>query len=449
MRLFSFLVVIVLLCSSVLGQQTTPAAPPSQVPARPSTQKPDQLPGPTAVNPAPTVAPETVRFDINLLDKKIDPCTDFYAFTCSKWMAGNPIPPDQSTWGRFTELVERNRQILRGILEKASADDPKRDAVEQKIGDYYASCMDENAINTAGIKPLQPELDRISKITSKQELTPEIISLHRIGSDALFNFGSQQDFKDANLEIAVADQGGLGLPDRDYYFKTDQKSVDIRKAYQQHVENMMELLGDPGEKAAEEAKVVMDIETALAKGSLDRTTRRDPLKIYHPMPAKELGSLAPAIDWKQYFAGIDMPPTKILNVAVPDFFKEMNGVLKNTSVDDLKTYLRWHLVHTNANVLPDKFVNENFNFYSKTLRGQKELSPRWKRCVQYTDEDLGEALGQKYVDLTFGVEGKQRTLKMVHELEESLQQDIKALPWMTEATKQQALVKLHAIANKI
>jgi len=449
MRLLPALIVLTLICSPLLAQQTTPAAQPNQVPAQPSSQKPGQLPGPTAVNPAPTVAPETVRFDINLLDKQIDPCTNFYAFTCSKWMAANPIPPDQSTWGRFTELVERNRQILRGILEKASADDPKRDSVEQKIGDYYASCMDENSINTAGIKPLQPELDRIAKLTSKQELTSEIILLHRIGSDALFNFGSQQDFKDANLEIAVADQGGLGLPDRDYYFKTDQKSADIRKAYQQHVETMMELLGDPGEKATEEAKVIMDIETALAKGSLDRTTRRDPLKIYHPMSEKELASLAPSIDWKQYFIGIDMPATKMLNVAVPDFFKAMNGVLKNTSFDDLKTYLRWHLVHTNANVLPDKFVNENFNFYSKTLRGQKELSPRWKRCVQYTDEDLGEALGQKYVDLTFGVEGKQRTLKMVHELEGSLQQDIKTLPWMTEATKQQALVKLHAIANKI
>lgn len=449
MRFVNFLVVLILLVAFSPAQQTAPTTPPNQVPSQPSTEKPGQMPGPTAENPAPTTAPETVRFDINLLDKKIDPCTDFYAFTCSKWMAANPIPPDQSTWGRFTELIERNRRILRGILEKASVDDSKRDPVQQKIGDYYASCMDDTAINAAGVKPLQPELDRIAGLTSKEAVTAEVILLHKIGSNALFNFSSQQDFKNAEQEIAIADQGGLGLPDRDYYLKTDPKSVDIRRAYVQHVENMLLLLGDPGEKAAEEAKVIMDIETALAKGALDRTSRRDPTKIYHPMSTKELASLAPGIDWNQYFAGVGMPAVKTLNVAVPDFFKQMAVVLKHTSLDDLKTYLRWHLVHSNANVLPDKFVNENFNFYSKTLRGQKELSPRWKRCVQYTDEDLGEALGQKYVDLTFGVEGKQRTLKMVQALEAALQQDIKNLPWMTETTKQQALVKLQAIANKI
>ena len=449
MRILKSALFFITLVAIASAQQSRPAAPPEQVPAQPSIPQPGQVPGPTAANPASTTAPESVRFDINLLDRKIDPCTDFYAFTCSKWMAANPIPPDQSSWGRFTELIERNRRILREILQKASVNDPTRDAVEQKIGDYYASCMDQDAINAAGIKPLQPELNRIAQMSSKQALTSEIVFLHRAGSDALFNFGSQQDFKDANLEIAVADQGGLGLPDRDYYYKTDPKSADVRKAYLRHVERMFELIGDPGEKAVQEAKVVMEIETALAKSALDPTSRRDPSKIYHPMSRKQLASLAPGFDWKQYFSGVGMPDVSTLNVAVPDFFKQMTTVLKKTSLDDLKTYLRWHLVHTNANVLPEKFVDENFNFYSKTLRGQKELSPRWKRCVEYTDQDLGEALGQKYVDVTFGVEGKERTLKMVHALEQALQQDIQTLTWMTPATKEQALVKLHAIANKI
>jgi predicted metalloendopeptidase len=278
-------------------------------------------------------------------------------------------------------LIERNRRILRGILEKASVDDPKRDAVEQKIGDYYASCMDQDAINAAGVKSLQPELEKIAKLSSKQAITAEIVLLHRMGSDALFNFGSQQDFKDANQEIAVADQGGMGLPDRDYYFKVDPKSVDIRKAYVRHVERMMVLLGDPGETAAQEAKVIMEIETALARNALDPTNRRDPTKIYHPMSRKQLASLSPRLDWNQYFAGIGVPPVKTLNVAVPEFFKQMSGVLNETSLDDLKIYLRWHLVHTNANVLPEKFVDENFNFYSKVLmHWNKPCSRTSRRC---------------------------------------------------------------------
>jgi putative endopeptidase len=391
----------------------------------------------------------TVRFNPDMLDKSIDPCTDFYAYACSKWQAQNPIPSDRASWGRFNELQDRGENIVRGILEKYSKDDPKRTAIQQKIGDYYFSCMDESGIEKAGIKPLQATLDRVAALKSKDEFAKEAITLHRDGVRAFFDFGSQPDYKDAQQVISAVEQGGLGLPDRDYYFKDDGKSVEIRKQYVAHVQKMFELLGDPTEKAAAEAKVVMDIETALAKGSLDRTSQREPEKVYHKMSTKELAELNPSFGWTQYLEGIGAPPVQSLNVAEPEFLKQFDAALKSASLEDWKTYLRWHVVHGNAPMLPAAFVNENFVFYSKTLQGTKELAPRWKRCVRATTGDLGEAIGQIYVADTFGPEGKERTLKMVNEIEKALGHDIGTLPWMGEDTKKQALVKLKAITNRI
>ncbi|MFZ0685840.1 MAG: M13 family metallopeptidase [Terriglobales bacterium] len=393
--------------------------------------------------------PADVRFSVDMLDKNIDPCNDFYAYACSKWMAQNPIPADRPAWGRFNELQQRGEYIVRDILEKASEDRPGRSANEQKIGDYYASCMDESTIEKAGTKPLEHDLRSIAAIKSKEDLAKEIVRLHREGDDVLFSFDSDSDFKNASQMIAEVDQGGLGLPDRDYYFKDDAKSVELRKKYVEHLAKMFVLLGDGETKAAAEAKIVMEIETGLAKGSLDQTSRRDPQKLYHKLSDKELAELSPSFDWHFYFEGVGAPLFDSLNVTEPEFFKNMQELIKAHSLEEWKTYLRWHMVHASAAVLPAAFVNENFDFYSKTLMGTKELRPRWKRCVGYTNNDLGELVGQIYVQQTFGAEGKERTLAMVGALEKALGEDIKSVTWMGDDTKAQALVKLHAITNRI
>ena len=389
------------------------------------------------------------RFSVDMLDKSVDPCNDFYMYACGKWKTQNPIPADRSSWGRFNELAERGEYISRDILEKAAVERAGRTANEQKIGDYYASCMDESAIEKLGAKPLLPDFEKIAALGSKKDLPREIVRLHREGADVLFGFSSSSDFKDASQMIAELDQGGLGLPDRDYYFKDDAKSVELREKYVAHVQKMFALLGDDPARAAAEAKVVMEIETGLAKGALDQTSRRDPQKIYHKLTNQELTALNKSFDWNAYFEGVGAPKFASLNVVEPEFVKQMQTVIESHSLDDWKVYLRWHVVLASVAVLPSAFVNENFEFFSKTLMGTKELRPRWKRCVTYADDDLGEAIGQIYVQQTFGAEGKERTLAMVNAIEKSLGEDIKSLPWMGEDTKKQALVKLAAISNRI
>jgi endothelin-converting enzyme/putative endopeptidase len=388
-------------------------------------------------------------FSIGNLDKTADPCADFYQYTCGGWMAKNPIPPDQSVWGQSSQLLERNRAILQNILEKAASPKPTRTQVEQQIGDFYASCMDEQTIDKLGAQPLKPEMDRINAIAAKSGLLGELTRLHLAGVTAMFTFYSAPDAKDSMRMIAQADQGGMGMPDRDYYLKDDPKSVELRKQYAAHVAKMLELVGEPADQAAADAGAVMKIETGLAKGALDRVSRRDPQLTFHKLTVHELVSLNPAIDWPKYFAGVGAPPIADLNVAEPNFFRTLESVIVQTSLADLKTYLRWHLLHAEASLLSKPFVDEDFHFFRQILTGAKEIQPRWKRCVTAVDSDLGFALGQKYVEETFGPEGKARTLKMVREIEKAMKDDLGALSWMTPATKEQALVKLRAVDNKI
>jgi putative endopeptidase len=395
---------------------------------------------------APLAPASASGLDPVLFNKTVDPCSDFYQFACGGWLTNNPIPADRPRWGRFDELSEKNDVILRRVLEAASAG---RDPSAKKIGDYYASCMDEQAIERSGSKPLDPDLKNIAAVSAVNRLPELVAELHKIGVGAFFSFSSEPDMKNASVVIAGADQGGMGLPDRDYYFRDDPRSTEIRKQYVDHVAKMLTLAGEPAAAAAKDAAAVMRLETALAKAALDRVSRRDPEKVYHKLTPAELQAMTPNFEWARYFRGIGAPTITAINLSEPEFFTAFNRVIAATPLDELRAYLRWQLIHANAVVLSKAFVDENFHFYSATLQGVQEQRPRWKRCVSYVDSDLGEALGESFVKETFGPQAKADMLKMVADVENALERDINTLDWMTATTKQQALTKLHATANKI
>jgi putative endopeptidase len=419
------------------GPETTPAA----------TNSSSESASGTAANETSVARPKS--FDLGAMDKTVDPCQDFYQYACGNWRKNNPIPSDQSRWGRFSELLEYNRQILHQILEKASANDPKRTPVMQKVGDMYQSCMDEATVNAKGAAPIKPELDRIAAISNKDQLIETVAYMHSLEVGVLFGFGAQADLHNASIQIANVGQGGLGLPDRDYYLDTDAKSVETRQKYLEHMATMFVLLGDSPETVNKEAQAVMAIETKLADAALKRVQMRDPKNRDHKMKVTELAALAPGFEFERFFAARGGPSFTEVNVVPPDFFQKISPVIESVSLDDWKTYLKWHALRAAAPQLSQPFVDENFNFQGKYLSGAKELPARWKRCVQLTDSLLGEALGQPYVEETFGAEGKERTLKMVNALETALGDDIQALDWMTPETKKQAAIKLQAITNKI
>jgi endothelin-converting enzyme/putative endopeptidase len=385
--------------------------------------------------------------DLTALDRTADPCEDFYQFTCGGWTANHPAPPDQPRYGRFEELQDRNNAILRDILDEASRPGSAPDL--RKVGAYYSSCMAESAIDTKGNAPLAPDLSRVAAIKEKAEIPAAVGHMHTVGMSGFFGFGAAPDFKDATQYMLIFGQGGLGLPDRDYYLKDDASSVKLRTAYEQHVSRMLQLGGDTPAAAAEGAKKVLEIETTLAKNALDRVSRRNPTNIYHKMSRDEVKRLMPNFNMSQYLERAEAAPGDSANVSEPEFLKAVDQVIASTPLPDLKTYLRWHVIHSNAAMLPKRFVDEAFDFYEKTLTGAKEQRPRWKRCVEATDSDLGEALGKIYVERTFGSEGKARTLQMVEAIEGALGTDIKEISWMSDETKKAAEAKLRAVANKI
>ncbi len=395
--------------------------------------------------------PYTPSLDLSAMDRSVDPCTDFFRYSCGTWIKKNPIPPDQARWDVYAKLEEDNERFLWGILEQTSKPVATRSSTKAEIGDYYYACMDEAAVEKAGARPLEAELEQIAAIQSIRDLAGYLARQHLAlaGDHMLFGFGSNQDYADSNRVIAFASAGGLGLPDRDYYFKTDPKSEETRLKYLEHVQNMFELIGEPREGAEKDARIVMDIETALAKASLTRVEKRDPYKLFHKMNRAQFVALTPAIAWPIYFSGLNVPDTSVINVTEPAFYKELQNQLQARSLADWKTYLRWHVVHGKAPYLSSAFANANFDFFSKYLHGIEEMPPRWKRCVRRVDDDLGEALGQVFVERTFGPDTKQRALLMTKEVESAMQNEIRQLPWMGDRSKQRALEKLHAIVNKI
>lgn len=389
-------------------------------------------------------------FDKRFVDSSADPCASFVQYACGNYNKLYPIPPDQAAYGVTTMVFERNELALHTLLEKVAANNPGRTANEQKIGDYYASCMDTNAIQSQGLKPLAPELDRIAALTDTKQLTGLLAHYQMINVNAFFGYGEQQDFKDATKQIAVVDQGGLGLPERDYYLRTGPVAEKTRQEYVQHVTNMLKLIGEPETQATSDAAKIMQLETSLAKISMDVTSQRDPNNVYHPMPVAKLVELTPAIAWNELFEQTGTPPITTLNVANPDFFKGLNTLLDSTDLDTIKAYLRWQLVHsTPSYALPEALDAESFDFYGRKLHGQPVQRVRWKRCVQATDHALGEALGQVYVKTEFPATSKAATLQMVHDIETAMDKDIDSLDWMSPATKAKAKEKLHLVANKI
>jgi putative endopeptidase len=401
--------------------------------------------------PQPQIEKNPPPLDPKNMDTSVKPQDDFYLYANGGWLKGNPVPPEYSRWGSFDELTEKNNDALHKIAEKAANThvDAKTAPEVQKVGDYYASGMDQKTIGAEGIRPLEEELKRIDAVKNRADVLKALAHLHTIGVGAFFEFGSGQDEKDSSREIAQAGQGGLGLPDRDYYTKTDEDSKKKRAAYVEHVTKMLTLLGEPASKATGDAKKIMAFETSLAKASRTRVELRDPQKNYNKMSQADLQKLTPDWNWADYFVAINLAEPGDINVGQPEFFKAANAAFTSTSIDDWKTYLRWHLINAAAEDLSDDFVNEDFTFKEGILRGTKEIKQRWKRVVGSTDEALGDALGKLYVADYFPPEAKARALEMINNLKAALADRIKTLDWMDEPTKQEALKKLAAMNVKI
>ena len=406
---------------------------------------PAQQPAPL---PLPSM-PYSPSLDVTSLDRTVDPCVDFYKFSCGGWQANNPIPSDQASWSVYAKLGNENQQFLWGILE----DDAKatnRTPIQQKVGDYFAACMNTSAIDALGEKPLQPALAEIDSLKTRAELIAALTRLHHQYPGSFF-FGSRtgQDAIDSSLIIVEIGAGGLGLPDRDYYTKTDPKSIKIREQYVAYIQQLLALTGESADQAKADADATLKIETALAIASLTRVQRRDPHNTYHMQSIEDLAKLAPSLDWPLYFKIQGAPGISKLNVSQPEFIKAVEAELATEDVAALRGYLRFHLVTAAAPNLAHPFEQANFDFFSKTLRGIPAMPPRWKTCTRAVDRSLGEALGQEFVRRTFSADTRAKTQLMTEQIETAMQHEIENLDWMSPATKTEALRKLHAIRNKI
>ena len=401
-----------------------------------------------------TISQQTLKqlhgLDPALRDTSVDPCVNFFQYSCGGWLKQNPIPADHSSYGIDTDLSEQNNLVLKSILEKASQSDAARDPDTQKIGDSYATCMDQAAIDQKGLSGLQPDLDRINALASTGDLAPLVAALQKNGVQTLFRFYSEEDYKDAAHMVATVMQPRLGLPERGYYLRTDAKSVALRKQYEEHVTHMLTLSGEPAPQAAADAARVLALETKLATASLSQEEMRDPARLYHPTPLQTFRSQLHTFPMDQYLSASEAPGFTLLNVSTPEYFAALNATLQHADLASIKALLRWDLLHsTPGTALPAALDQEQFAFYGRTLVGQPEQQVRWKRCVEAVDGSLGEALGKAYVALRFTPQDKARTLTIVQDIEAAMGRDIQQLDWMSAQTRTRAQEKLAAVTNKV
>ncbi|MBC7665531.1 MAG: M13 family metallopeptidase, partial [Caulobacter sp.] len=398
-----------------------------------------------------TRLPYTPVLDVTAMDKSVDPCVDFYKYSCGGWQKNNPIPADEASWGVFQKMAQATQRVRWGTLDRRATQTSDRTVPQQKIGDAFAACTDERLTQSLGARPMKPTLDRIDGMRTKKDL-PAVLAAVQLnsGDDGfLFSFGSAQDYADSSRVIAFATQGGLGMPDRDYYTKTDAKSKALRDKYVAHVTRMFQLLGDDAGDAKAHADTVMSIETALARGSMTQVELRDSKRLFHPADESRLQSLTPAFDWKSYLAGVGLAGNDRFNVSQPKFFQALDFQLRLRKLDEIKTYLRWHVAHISAPFLSTPFVDENFEYFRRELRGVTAQAPAWKRCVTLVDAQIGEALGQEFVKDNFSPDLKAKTLHMTRQIQAAMDSEIRQLDWMGPETKARALEKLHGIVNKI